>query len=234
MHKKKVYDFVTLKEIEEHLDLRYGARGSKRSPKHKATPEEMAKRNHYNRVKKCRHQLLKYFKKDDYFVTLTCRKDERPKDMKEMQTWAKKFFDKLRYQYRKRGQELYWICNIEVGTRGAWHIHFACNRISDADLLIREAWKYGKVVHQLIYEKAGFRELAEYLRKTPETDSRLKEAKPSASRNMPLDPPRVFPFKKWQEKPRIPKGWFLDKDSFFEGINPVTGAKYRSYTIMRC
>ena len=184
--------------------------------------------------KRCRRKLRAYFDVNDYFVTLTYRKDARPPDMKQAKEHFTKFIRKLRAEYKKRGHPLYWIRNIETGTKGAWHVHLVINRIPDADLLIRKIWKYGRVTHQLLYEKGEFRELAAYITKGPKTDPRLKEAHYSTSRNMPVPEPEknLILWKTWR-KIRIQEGWYLDKASLCEGINPVTGYPYRTYTLLR-
>ena len=76
------YEFENAIEREEYLDGRYGAPGEKRSKKKKATPEQVAQVNQWNKEKKERHRLRKYFKVNDYFFTLTYPKEERPPDMK--------------------------------------------------------------------------------------------------------------------------------------------------------
>lgn len=124
--------------------------------------------------------------------------------------------------------------NIEVGTKGAWHIHLCINRIPETDLILADAWKHGKVYFQLMYERGEFRELAAYITKTPKTDPRLKESSYSASRNMPLPPPDEKTYRRWKpwEKVKIPDGYYVDMDSFKEGTNPFTGRKYRIYTLL--
>lgn len=125
--------------------------------------------------------------------------------------------------------------NIECGSRGAWHIHLLVNRIADIDIHLRELWTKGSVKMQLLYPDGEFRKLTAYITKTPETDSRLKESHYSASRNMPLPDPEVKVYRKWKTwgKIRIPAGWYLDKETLQEGINPITGYPYRRYTLIR-
>lgn len=64
-------------------------------------------------------------------------------------------------------------------------------------------------------------------------DHKITEASYSSSRNMPLTPPKESLLIRWPKEPRINEGWVLDKESHFEGINPVTGYKYRHYTLIR-
>ena len=144
------------------------------------------------------------------------------------------FIRRLQNDYRRRGKPLQWIRNIEVGSRGAWHIHLVINRIPDLDLMIRKAWMNGRVTHQLLYEKGEFRELAAYMTKTPKTDRRIAESNYSTSRNLPLPEPKRkrIRWRSWR-KIRIPAGWYLDPEAVHEGINPITGHRYRKYTLLR-
>lgn len=145
-----------------------------------------------------------------------------------------KVLDYVRKEYKKRGDVLLWMRNIEFGTRGAVHIHLIINRIPDTDIILKEAWKeHGGVNFKLLYEKGEFAKLAAYITKTPDTDSRLRETDYAPSRNMPLKEPKKERFVQWKKEPREVEGFYLDKNLSHEGINPVTGYKYRHYTLIR-
>ncbi|ODR41303.1 hypothetical protein [Eisenbergiella tayi] len=231
---KKTYRLKTAIEVEEYHSAKYGAPGLSRVPKKKLTPEQMERQNQANREKTVRRKLREHFQPNDYFSDLTYRKEERPADMKMAKVHFKKFIRQVRNAYRKRGQELKWIRNIEVGTKNGWHIHVVINRIPDTDVILQESWPYGKVVNTLMYEKGGFADLAAYLTKTPATDPRLRESDYSASRNLPLPEPEekiYYRWKTWKEI-KVPPGYYLDKPSVKEGENPFTGYRYRSYTLL--
>ena len=127
--------------------------------------------------------------------------------------------------------------NIEVGPKGAWHAHLVINRIPDADLIVKKAWLHGHVILKLLYEEGGFADLAGYITKTPETANKygenLEETDYSASRNLPVKEPRPKKLTRWPKKLREKEGFCLDKTSFYEGINPATGCRYRYYTLIR-
>lgn len=232
-YKKKTYRFRNAIEIEMYHDGRYGAPGQGRQKRQKPTPEQVEKKNQRNKENKCRRKLREHFRENDYYVTLTYAKDARPPDMKTAKEDFRKAIRQIRRQYT--GKELKWIRNIEVGSHGAWHVHLVINRIPDLDVILQEAWKHGRIHYQLLHERGEFRELAAYMTKTPRTDSRLKEANYSTSRNLPVPDPevKIIGSRTWKKKPAIPDGWYLDKDSFWEGINPVTGYPGRSYTLLR-
>lgn len=242
--KRVTYEFKNVIEIEEYLDGRYGAPGERRSKKKKATPEEIARVNQWNKEKKARHRLRMYFDINDYFITLTYKKEERPADMKEAQVHFKKFYTFMRKEYKARGQELRWIRNIECTPTGNWHIHVVLNRITDTDILIGKAWTYGKVKDkQLLYEKGEFRKLAQYITKDEKTqakwveegvlDHKIEEANYSTSRNMPLPEPKTKILYRWRKEPKPKKDFYIEKESYFEGINKCTGQPYRHYTMIR-
>lgn len=224
-------------EREEYHSGRYGAPGMKREKKKKPTPEQIEKVNQRNKEKLCRRKMRKWFRKEDLFITLTYAVAARPPDMKTAKEHFSDFIKEVRKKYRKHGYELRWIRNIENGTKNAWHIHIVMNRIPDSDLIVSAAWPYGEVDSKLCYKKGEFRELAAYITKTPKTECRLKETSYSTSRNLPLPEPEkkvVTRWPTWEEGAiHIPKGFYLDKASYHEGINPVTGYPYREYTLLR-
>ena len=233
-YKKKTYKLRAGIEVEEYHSAKYGAPGQERRPKKKLTPEQMEKQNLANREKTVRRKLREHFQKDDYSSDLTYKKDARPPDMGAAKEQFKKFVRQVRKEYRKRGYEVKWLRNIEVGTKNGWHIHVIVNRIPDTDIILQAAWPYGKVINVLMYEKGGFADLAAYITKTPVTDPRLRESDYSASRNLPVPAPKekiYYRWKTWKEI-KIPTGYYLDKPSVKEGKNPFTGYKYRSYTLL--
>lgn len=227
--------FLNAIEVYEYYKMRYGAPGEKREEKKRPTPEQMEKINQQNRERLARWKLREHFDVNDYFIRLSYTKEKRPVSMEAAKGDFKRFIRKLRGEYQKRGYELKWMRNIEVGTRGAWHVHVIMNRIPEADILVRKAWEQGSVWFQLLYEKGEFSELAKYITKTPKTDKRLKESSYSASRNLPLREPEKKEYTHWKKwgKVRIPRGWYLEPDSLTEGENPVTGHCYRRYTLLR-
>ena len=206
-----------------------------RHKKKQITPEMMEKVNQWKREKTCRHKLRTYFEVNDYFVTLTYEKTKRPASMDEAKKHFRSFARKLRKKYKEAGETLRWIRNIEVGTKNGWHIHLILKRIPGLDVLITESWPYGYPDIKLLRRFREFAEIAAYMVKTPRTDPRLREASYSASRNMPLPDPVTKIYLHWKtwKKPKIKEGWELDRDSYVEGLNPVTGYPYRHYTLLR-
>ena len=231
---KVIYRLKQGIETEEYHTAKYGAPGQERSPKKKLTPEQMEKQNQTNREKKARRKLREHFQEEDYFSDLTYRKDARPPDMETAKEQFSKCIRQVRKEYRRRGYELKWMRNVEVGTKNGWHIHVIINRIPDTDIILQAAWPYGKVINTLMYEKGGFADLAAYITKTPATDPRLRESDYSASRNLPIPEPEKKIYRHWKtwKEIKVPAGYYLDKSSVREGINPYTGYRYRSYSLL--
>lgn len=234
-YKKKIYRFKNAIEIEEYHTARYGAPGQKREKKKKPTKEQVEKRNQYNKEKLARRKLRANFEVNDYFSTFTYKKENRPSSMDKAKEDIKKAIRKIRGEYKKRGHELKWMRNIEVGTKNGWHIHIVLNRIPDTDVILKRCWTHGKVVNQLLYEAGGFAKLAAYITKSPLTDKRLRESSYSTSRNLPIPEPEEKLYLRWKtwKDIKLVKGYYLDLDTLYEGINPNTGYQYRTYTLLK-
>lgn len=233
-------------DITENHDGNHGAPGKVRQKKKKPTKEEIQKNNAMNKARRTRLRLLQYFCPGDCFATWTYEKNKRPSEMDEALSDFQKAVRKVRREYQKRGYELFWIRNIEKGTKGAWHIHLVINEIGDTASILKAAWKKGGVytteisLSEKLYDE-DFTKLANYITKdentqelkkdgTPEK-SRIKEANYNISRNMPLPEPKVDKLKRWKEEIKAKKGYYVA--NMIEGINPVTGYKYRRYTLIR-
>lgn len=160
--------------------LRYpgkkGARGEKRAPRKKRTSEDIAKQNQRNKEANLRRKILLNFKPGDLWCTLKYPKGTK-KTPEELKADWKDFAVRLRSMYKKAGYDLKFIYRPEIGSRGGAHIHLLVNRIPDADLLIDEAWKHGRVFRSNVYEEGGCEALAEYIAKKDPVIERLKEKK---------------------------------------------------------
>lgn len=246
--RRKIYTFRKgeVIDVEENHDGNYGAPGKRRMKRAKPTKEQMQKVNAMNKARRCRHRLLQYFNHGDCFATWTYARENRPPDMQGALDDFAKAIRIVRREYKKRGRELFWIRNIEKGTKGAWHIHLVVNEIGDAASILGKAWVHGGLYTAeirkapQIYDE-DFTKLASYMTKDEHTryikedgtegNPRIKEANYNTSRNMPLPEPKVDRLVRWKEEPKPKKGYYIV--SKHEGINPVTGYKYRRYTMAR-
>lgn len=243
--KKYILRYGKVIDVEEYHDGRYGARGKPREEKRKLTPEQMQKVNETNKAKLCQRRLLHYFRPGDCFATWTYKPENRPPDMERALEDFKKAIRIVRAAYKKRGRELFWIRNIERGTKGAWHIHLIVNEIGDTASILMKAWKHGGVwfteIKESKYYAEDFAELASYMTKSERTVTykedgtpekpRLSESSYSTSRNMPLPEPKEDKLLYWKKEVKPKKGYYIS--NLVEGINPVTGYKYRHYTMLR-
>lgn len=247
MVKRKQYRFRQgdVIDVEEFHDGRYGGPGKQRTKRAKPTEEQMRQVNAINKAKRCRQRMLEYFHPGDIFASWTYEVRNRPPNMKAALEDFRKAMRYVRKEFKKRGYEVFWIRNIERGTKGAWHIHLIINDIGDTASIIQKAWKKGGTwsieIRNSKYYDEDFTKLSNYMTKDEHTAElkadgtpgkpRLAEANYNISRNMPLPEPKVDKLIRWKAEPKPKKGYYIAK--IHEGINPVTGYTYRRYTMIR-
>ena len=69
--------------VQEYHDGKYGAKGLPRKKKKKATKEDIARVNKWNKTKRCQMRLLEYFEPNDLLVTWTYKVANRPATMRK-------------------------------------------------------------------------------------------------------------------------------------------------------
>lgn len=238
---------ILSREYEYKYYGNYGAKGEKRLPKKKITPEQIQRQNHTNKVKKIRRKLKNNFYEGDYWITFTYKKDTA-KTIEEVMEDLKKMMEKLRRKYSKAAVPMKWIRRIEIGSKGGIHAHMVLNRIEGLDITLQKLWTHGHVNIEIL--DGNYDNLAEYIAKEP-TDQQKKlmrsmdipESKLirySCSRNL------IEPLPEREEKSHRTmksifnsdlephKGFYIDKDSIIKGINYVTGMSYLQYEEKRC
>lgn len=232
---RRHYDTPIGRLVEEYYMPGSAPKGP-REKRRKVTPEEMEKINTRNKVRKVQLLLMNNFAENDYYTTLTFKREERPESLEECQKIMRKTITRLRTMYRRKGKELKWIANIEQGSKGGWHIHLVLNRIEGTDCMLQEAWKRGRAHNALLYREGSFRKLADYFvkpAKKPEDGKNRKGYSHSRNLKMPREHKKLISRPKiWREDPRIPKGFMLDKDSMYEAIS-AAGFPYRSYILIK-
>lgn len=240
---QKEYYFEGSIEIERSHTGRYGAGGMPRQKKRKATPEDIARQNQTNRENNLRRILKANFKAaKDYWITLTYQKGTRT-DAETVNADLTKLMKKIKYQYQKRGAPCKWVARVEVGKRGAGHIHMVINRIRDADLIISEMWSQipdsGHADLTMLREKGEFKELAAYIVKREKENEEIAPVQQYSayrrSRNLEIPKPKkkLIKTKKLLSDPEPYKGYYIDKSSISCGINPVTGYRYQHFTMIK-
>lgn len=226
MYERLTWKFKDSWEIKERHSGKYGAPKEKRTERKKPTPEEMRENNRRNRIAKNR-RLIKwnFVAEEDYWVTFTYRPDQRPEDRKQALKIMENFRKCLHRRFDKAETTMKWICITEIGSKGAVHHHMIINRIPELDTMLAKMWKYGHVSIKLLYKEGDFQGLARYL---------CKESKINRSRNLIEKDPEIELMKRgtWTEEIKVPKGFYLDRDSVWEGVNKF-GFKYRNYIIVK-
>lgn len=234
-------------DVEEYHDGNYGSPGKTRRKKEKPTKEQVRLINQRNKAKRCRWRLLQYFNEGDLFITWTYEVRNRPPNMEGALKDFRAAIGKIRKVYRGLVVQLYWIRNIERGTKGAWHIHLVIKQTpeGDAAAIVTKAWtKGGTYVAEIRHSKFtgdDMEQLADYLTKDEHTAEPRKDGTPgkpriaessyNTSRNMPLPEPKEDKLLRWKPEVKPPKGYYIAR--IHEGINPVTGFLYRSYTLIK-
>lgn len=236
-YKRREIRFPRVIEVWEYHDSRNRVPGETRRKRRKPTQEEARKQNQKARERKVRWMLREHFEEADALVLLTYRESDRPGSIEECSKDWEVCRRKLKRLYQKAGVEFKWISNIEVGSRGAWHIHVAIKDVPGLNKALQKYWgnKHGGLSIKPMWTEGEFSKLAAYLVKTPYTDKRLVASKMSHSRNLPVPEPQEKTYTRWktfeQAAPRqIPKGWRVDKGSLEEGFTRM-GYPFRRYDL---
>ncbi len=228
---------------------KYGAKGEKRQQRKRATPEQISRQNQRNREKNMRRLIKANFREEDLWVTLKYPKGTR-KPLDEVKGDVRSFLSRLRYAYRKRGEDLRFIYRMEIGTRGGIHIHLLVNRIRgepSTDVLVQRKWEQGRAHFESVYDRGGYHDLACYIVKLPDEkverqmslfheEERRELIRYSCSRNLIRPQPARKEYAHWtmrrllQDGPDPTPGYYIDKDSVICGVNQYTGMSYLQYT----
>ena len=225
-------------EVENIFSGRYGKRtppAERRAP----TPEEQERINEQQCTRKLRRKIHANFDKDDLFETLTYGRDRRP-DPKGAGHELRLLLNRLRGIWKRAGTELRYIVVTEYKSKSIHH-HLIVNDLPDGTgaKKIAQSWsRNGHANTKYLYEDGQYERLAEYLIKEtsktfrdPDNPSKLRY---SCSRNLvtPVAKTRILKRDDWPEEPRIPKGYYLDKDSLVNGINKM-GYRYQYYRMVK-
>ena len=248
------HDIFEIKDTREH-EYKFaghcGKKGETRQPKEKPVPEQMELQNRLNKAKRIRRTIGLNYEPNDHWISLTYEKGIR-KDMQEVKDDFKKFADKMRYEYKKRGAVFKWMRTIEIGKKGGLHVHTVVNRIPDTDILLSECWPHGHPYIKPLYKEGEYEQLASYMAKVPEVEDPKHPEKSreermekitkenysySTSKNLirpePIEHRRYY---RWtlertiRDGPKPTPGYYIDKDSIRIGVNRFTGMSYMYYT----
>ncbi len=229
--------------VEVYKYFRKRERKGQRGKKVRPTPAEMEKINQRNAERRLRLKINANFGEDDLFVTLTYRKEERP-EPEEAKKQIKKFLDSLRKEYKTWGADLKYI-NVTEYRNKAIHHHLLINHVPDKDAAkaVRQLWPFGRPDFKYLDDTGQYKDLAAYLIK--ETSGTFKENKEkgsghkqrySCSRNLILPKEKTEIIRKaakWTASPRAPKGYYIDQDTIYNGVDAFTGLEYQQYIMVK-
>lgn len=224
-------------EVSKYYTIRYHSKGGSRADQENESTDRMKRHNQRRAQINLRRLMNTNFHDGDYLVRLDFRKEEAPPGSVEMQEMIQKALRKLRQQFKKAGKELKYIYVKEIGPKGGRHLHMMLSKC-DVDWL-RKCWTHGAVHVDPLYSEGQYRKIAAYFIKyasrTEETEGELIGKRWYASRNLvrPQVVKTVMLANKFREKPTIPKGYYLDKETEISGVSEVTGFRYYSYTLIR-
>ena len=221
-----------VKEIEKwKKPTREAKREAKRVAKTNKTNEAQAKVNRENALRRLRWDINANFEPGDYWLTFTYAREYTPTDESCEQDYQK-LMRKLRKTYRRAEVEFKYIAICNEPERRP-HIHLLVKQGVDLRV-IQALWEYGHIGIKLLDESGQYKALAEYIFK----HSANKEGKKKwyASKNLIHPQPKECEVsaKNWKEDIKPPKGWMIDKSVEIEkGVNPITGAEYIRYSLVK-
>lgn len=220
--------------FEKLINRKSVRKNEKRAARHTPTAEEVEMVNRRNSEKTLQIKLHHNFNSGDYHLVLTYSGKEPSQE--EAQAELKKFIRKARKAYKKLDIAFKWISVTEYKNKRIHH-HLIINKGVEVEE-IRRLWGHG-FIHDRRLDKSGdWRKLGEYLMKetdktfrSPHAASRLRY---SCSRNlsMPLVYREEIPISELFEEPKPLKGYYIDKESLFNGYNPITGRPYIEYVML--
>lgn len=238
MYIQNVWSIKGEREVENIFSGRYGKRtppSGRRAP----TPEEQERINEQQCIRKLRRKIHANFDKDDLFETLTYGRDRRP-DPKGAAHELRLLLNRLRGIWKRAGTDLRYIVVTEYKSKSIHH-HLIVNDLPDGTgaKKIAQSWsRNGHANTKYLYEDGQYEQLAAYLIKEtsktfrdPDNPSKLRY---SCSRNLvtPVAKTRILKRDDWPEEPRVPKGYYLEKDSLVNGVNKM-GYRFQFYRLIK-
>lgn len=226
------------KEVEYYYSARYHPKGEVRNTCEGITTEAQKQINRRMAERMLTRILNANFSSEDLYITWHYKKELRPANKEEMRGQIRKLLRKLRELYKKTGKVLKYVWVAEIGKKGAAHIHMVVN--GNELQKLKKLWSYGHINVQPLDETGQYRKLAEYFIKysdrTMGTDKELQGKRYNCSRNLVRPKEKVTVVKskrRYSKDIKVPKGWYLDKESVQEGFHERTGYPYFYYTLIQ-
>lgn len=206
----------------------------KRAKKSQPTTEEVEKNNQRYAERDLLLKINYNLEVDDWHLVFTYRGVEPTQD--EAYEFLKEFKRNLLTLYRKHGVILKWIEATEYEDERIHHHFFISKGI---DLIeIKNTWGRGKMLAVPLYEEGNYRKLAAYMIK--ETSKTIKSDNPFSAKRFrcsrTIKNPPVFreevKVSKLIEDPKPIKGYYIDQESIYKGVNPETERQYIEFIML--
>lgn len=236
---EKIFEFGNSVEIDRGYAPKFGVKGEKREKRYEPTKEEQKKHNQVQAEKRLRRLIKNNFTEDDWHLTLTYAKDNRP-SVEQAHKNLLNFLNRVRRYCKKQNYTFKYISVTEYENK-AIHHHIVINGFPDVQNVVKKKWKYN-TNWSPIFEMDKVEELSGYLIK--ETEKTFREGKAgkqrySCSRNLERpEPDEVHPCSKHlSPNPRVPKKYrdkyVLDEDYCYYGISAKTGWPSQTLVLRR-
>lgn len=234
MHIRKVSRAGDYALIQNYAALQYGAPGQKRRKKTNETKEAQAKNNLKVKAEKLQLLILANFREGQHII-LRYEKEDQKCTYREAEERLSKFLRRVRREAKKNDKDFKYIAITERGKRrDVLHHHMIVEDDPVIIELIKKHW--GRNILQApMYDEGAYEKLAEYFVKTETKEENEKgRAKYHRSRNLrEPDVTRQITTQKWSDEPRIPDGWELVPETFYNGTNKALGLKYQKYMVRK-
>lgn len=206
-------------------------RQTKREAKANKTSDAQAKVNRENALRRLRWDINANFAKGDYWLTFTYTRDHEPTDESCREDY-RRLMRKMRTLYKKAGAEFKYIAICNEPERRP-HIHVLVKKGVSLEE-IQTIWGYGHIHIKLLDESGQYRQLADYIFKHSAGIEGKKKWYSSKNLFHPQPKERESSANSWREDIKPPKGWMIDKTVEIEkGINPITGAEFIRYSLVK-
>ena len=213
----------------KYYSLRYGKRGT-RGVNISRTSDQQKTVNRRLAAQRRLWTICNNFRRSDYFITLTYRRDERPEDMDAAVRNAGRALARLSRILKRQGVKLSYYLMTERGAKGAVHHHILIRNCFDLGIIFsKKIWKHGAVQVKDIYTSSML-QLGRYFLKG---DSAGSDKRYSQSRDIIAPKPKVEVIKaaKWRSKPRPKKGY--DIIDIVDGVSEGFGMPYQEYIMVK-
>lgn len=228
-------------DVSRYYSIRTGGvPEGKRRRKLDPTPERIEKANMRHRTDKLRQLMNANFTDKEFIsMTLTYRKGEEPESIRQVRQDASDFVKRLRKCARLFGVNLKFIYVIGAGMHRR-HIHITVNALPDLAILTG-CWIHGHASMTPLYSDGQYRDLADYYiknaKETKEQEIKLEEQPGQmyvCSRNLtkPTVTTRIISSKTFREEPQAKKGYYVEKESVWNGYT-LAGFPMLRYTLIK-